>query len=113
MFQEFRIYTNSITDLFPIWVHKTTFLMKHNKCGHCFQRRMLDVCRGTQSCKTLYINTLTDFPQAFQNDITTYKLDAVNEIGPLVSRVILSDSTKSHDFFDAHGGIYSVNVFPL
>ncbi len=39
-------------------------------------------------------------------------IDAVNEIGPLVSQVILSHSAKSHDFFNAHRGIYSVNVFP-
>ncbi len=33
-----------------------------------------------------------------------------NEIGPLVSQVILSHRAKSHYFFDVHGGIYSVNV---
>ncbi len=37
-------------------------------------------------------------------------MDAVNEISPLVSQVIPSHGAKSHDFFDAHGGIYSVNV---
>ncbi len=37
-------------------------------------------------------------------------MDAVNEISQLVSQVIPSHSAKSHDFFDAHGGIYSVNV---
>ncbi len=37
-------------------------------------------------------------------------MDAMNEIGPLVSQVIPSHSAKSHD---ALGGIYSVNVFPL
>ncbi len=42
---------------------------------------------------------------------TTFQ-DAVNEIGLMVSQVISSHSAKSHDFFDAHGGIYSVNVFP-
>ncbi len=36
----------------------------------------------------------------------------MNEIGSLVSQVIPSHSAKSHDFFNAHGGIYSVNVFP-
>ncbi len=36
-----------------------------------------------------------------------------NKIGLLVSQVLPSHSAKSHDFFDAHGGIYSVNVFPL
>lgn len=61
-----------------------------------------------QTGNQLYRNTLTDFAQAFQNDHNT---DAVNEIGPLVSQVILSHSTKSHDFFSAHGGIYSVYVF--
>ncbi len=35
----------------------------------------------------------------------------MNEIGPLVSQVIPSHIAMSHDFFDAHGGIYSVNVF--
>ncbi len=44
--------------------------------------------------------------------ITTYAVNAVNEIGPLVSQDILSHSTKSHYFFDAHRGIYSVNVLP-
>ncbi len=39
-------------------------------------------------------------------------MDAVNEISPLVSQAILSHRTKSHDFFEMHGGIYSVNVFP-
>ncbi len=39
-------------------------------------------------------------------------MDAVNEISQLVSQVIPSHSAKSHDFFDAHGGIFSVNVFP-
>ncbi len=37
----------------------------------------------------------------------------MNEIGPLFSQVIPSHSAKSHDFFDAHGGIYWINVFPL
>ncbi len=37
----------------------------------------------------------------------------MNEISPLVSQVIPSHCAKSNDFFDAHGGIYSVNVFPL
>ncbi len=36
-----------------------------------------------------------------------------NEIGPLVSQVIPSHRAKSHDFFDAHGKIYLVNVFPF
>ncbi len=54
-------------------------------------------CLGTQSCKTIIQNIQL--------------VDAVNEIGPLVSHVILSQSSKSHDFYDAHGGIYSVNVF--
>ncbi len=54
---------------------------------------------------------MTDFAQAFQNDQNNIS-DAVNEIGPLVSQVIPSHSVKSHDFFDEHGGIYSINVFP-
>ncbi len=37
----------------------------------------------------------------------------MNEISPLVSQVIPSHCAKSNDFFDAHGGIYSVDVFPL
>ncbi len=49
---------------------------------------------------------MTDFTRVFQNDQNNIS-DAVNEIGPLVTQVI-----PSHDFFDAHGGIYSVNVFP-
>ncbi len=36
----------------------------------------------------------------------------MNEISPLVGQVIPSQSAKSHYFFDAHVGIYSVNVFP-
>ncbi len=63
--------------------------------------------------RQLYRNTLTtDFAQAFQNDHNNIS-DDVNEISPLVSDVIPSHSTKSHDFFDAQGDIYSVNVFPL
>ncbi len=53
---------------------------------------------------------MTDFAQAFQNDHNIS--DAVNEIGPLVSQAFPSHSTKSHDFFDALGGIYSQNAFP-
>ncbi len=50
----------------------------------------------------LYRNTLaTDFAQAFQND-HNHISDAVNDIGPLVSQVLPSHTTKSHDFFDAH-----------
>ncbi len=54
---------------------------------------------------------MTDVAQAFQNDYNNTS-DAVNEIGPLDSQVLPSHNAKSHDFFDAHGGIYSVNVFP-
>ncbi|MGL5979379.1 MAG: hypothetical protein ACRCZY_00590, partial [Phocaeicola sp.] len=35
-----------------------------------------------------------------------------NKIGPLVSQDLPSHSAKSHDFFDALGGIYSQNAFP-
>ncbi len=42
--------------------------------------------------------------------ITTFQ-KLCSEIGPLVSQVITSHHAKSHDFFDAHEGIYSVNVF--
>ncbi len=35
-----------------------------------------------------------------------------NEIGSLVSQVMPSHSTKSHDFVNVQGGIYSHNVFP-
>ncbi len=53
--------------------------------------------------RQLYRNTLmTDFVQAFQNDHNNIS-DAVNEIGLLVSQVILSHNAKSHDFFYAHG----------
>ncbi len=58
--------------------------------------------------RQLYRNTLTtDFTQAFQN----YH----NNIWMLWRRsvhwLVPSHSAKSHDFFDAHGGIYLVNVF--
>ncbi len=73
--------------------------MKHNKCCHWFRRWMPAVweiiwwlCSGI-------------LKQHFQM--------LCNEIGPLVSQFILSHCAKSTDFFDAHGGIYSVNVFPL
>ncbi len=33
-------------------------------------------------------------------------IDAVNEMVLLVSQVIPSHCAKSHDFFNAHGGIY-------
>ncbi len=63
--------------------------------------------------RQLYRNTLTtDFAQAFQNDHNNEHMDAVNEISQLVSQVIPSHSAKSQYFFDVHGGIYSVNVFP-
>ncbi len=39
-------------------------------------------------------------------------IDAVNEIGLVVNQVIPSQSAKSHDFYDANGGIDLVNVFP-
>ncbi len=45
-------------------------------------------------------------------DLRMPDIDAVNEIALLVSPVIPSHSTKSHDFFNAHGGIFSANVFP-
>ncbi len=48
--------------------------------------------------RQLYRNTLIDFTQAFQNHH--------NNISDAVQR------DRSHDFFDAHGGIYSVKVFP-
>ncbi len=54
---------------------------------------------------------MTDFAQAFQNDHNNIS-NAVNEIGLLVSQDLPSHSTKSHYFFDAHGGIYSANAFP-
>ncbi len=38
-------------------------------------------------------------------------MDAMDEISPLVGQVIPSHSAKSHEFYDARGGIYSVNVF--
>ncbi len=38
---------------------------------------------------------------------------AENEIGLLVSQVIPSHSAKSHYFFDAHGGIYSIIVYAI
>ncbi len=59
-------------------------------------------CLGTQSCKTIIQKY---FNEAFQNDHNN--IDAENEISPLVSQVI-----PSHDFSNAHGGIYLVNMFP-
>ncbi len=53
---------------------------------------------------------MTDFAQAFLT-ITTFQM-LWNEIGPLVSQVLPSHRAKSHDFFDALGGIYSQNAFP-
>ncbi len=35
-----------------------------------------------------------------------------NEVCPLVNQVLPFHCAKSHDLFDAHGGIYSANVFP-
>ncbi len=40
----------------------------------------------------------TDFAQAFENAITTFQM-LWNDIGLLVSQVLPSHSTKSHDFF--------------
>ncbi len=63
-----------------------------------------DVCCRVRQ---LYRNTLTtDFTHAFQN----YHNKPI-WISPLVGQVIPSQSGKSHYFFYAHGGIYSVNVF--
>ncbi len=42
--------------------------------------------------------------------ITTYRCCERDRYA--ASQVIPSHSAKSHDFFDAHGGIYSINVFP-
>ncbi len=53
--------------------------------------------------RQLYRNTLmTDFAQAFQNDH--------NNISGAVQQDRSFKDIK--DFFDAHGGIYSVNAFP-
>ncbi len=67
---------------------------------------------GTQCrVRQLYRNTLmTDFAQAFQNDQNNIS-DAVERDRSAASQIILSHSAKSHDFFDVHGGIYSLNVF--
>ncbi len=69
-------------------------------------------CLGTQSCKTIIQKYFDDRLCSGISEQPEQLLDAVNEIGPLVSQVIPSHSAKSHDFYDAHGGIYSVNVFP-
>ncbi len=63
---------------------------------------------GTQSFKNnLYRNSLmTDF--AFLQHI-----DAVNEISPPVVKLSRLIKTNSHDFFNASGWIYSVNVVSI
>ncbi len=43
--------------------------------------------------------------------ITTFQM-LCNEISPLVSQVMLYYRTKLRYFFDVHGQIYLVNVFP-
>ncbi len=44
---------------------------------------------------------------------TTFQMQILcSEFDPLVGPVTLSHCRKSHDFFDAHRGIYSVNEFP-
>ncbi len=64
--------------------------------------------RERQLCR----NTLTtDFSQAFQNDHNNIS-DAVERDQSVASQVIPSHSTKSHYFFDAHRGNYTVNLFP-
>ncbi len=42
--------------------------------------------------------------------ITTFQM-LCKDIGPLVSQFVLFHSSKSHDFFDANGCIYSSNAF--
>ncbi len=75
-------------------------------------RSELDACcLGTQSCKTIIQKYFDRFSSGF-SERPEQLIDAVNEISPLVSQVIPSQSAKSHDFYDAHGGIYSVNGFP-
>ncbi len=44
--------------------------------------------------------------------ITTFQM-LWNEIDLLVIQVLPSHRAKSHEFFDAHGGICSANVFPF
>ncbi len=67
-------------------------------------------CLRTQSCKTIIQKYFDDRLSSGFSERPEQLIDAVNEICPLVSQVILSHS--AHYFFDAHGGIYSVNVFP-
>ncbi len=50
-------------------------------------------------------------PGHFRMTITTFQM-LCNEISPLVSQVMPSHHAKSHDVFDAHGGIYSPNALP-
>ncbi len=54
---------------------------------------------------------MTDFAQAFKNNHNIS--DAVEWDRLLVSQVLPSHSAKSHDFFEALGGIYSQNAFHL
>ncbi len=53
---------------------------------------------------------MTDFAQAFQNDQNNIS-DAVERDRSAASQIIPSHSTKSHEFFDALGGIYSQKEF--
>ncbi len=54
---------------------------------------------------------MTVFLGDFRTTITTFQM-LCNAIGSLVSQVLPSYCTKSHAFFDVHGGIYSANAFP-
>ncbi len=63
------------------------------KCSHCFRRWMPAVWECNR-VRQLYRNTLTtDFAQAFQHDHNNIS-DGVNEISPLVSHNIPSNSKK-------------------
>ncbi len=73
-------------------------------------------CLGMQSCKAFLVGNYTEILWwqillgHFRMIITCQML--WNEIGPLVSQVLPSHSTKSHYSFDALGGIYLQNACP-
>ncbi len=89
--------------------------MKHNECSHCFRgcllfwniRHHVTVLGGNDTEK-LWQQTLLGH---FRMTTTTFQM-LCNETGPLVRQVMPPHYTKSHYFFDVHGGIYSANEFP-
>ncbi len=92
--------------------------LKHNKCSNvlfCFRRQIYTVweCSCVQFWEVIILNHCDDrlWLRHFRMTKTTFQI-LCSEFGPLVGPVTLSHRTKSHDFFDAHWGIYSANEFP-